>query len=306
VIVKFFLPIIIILLFILAFIGGPDYYASRSLKELWNIGHILLFSLFSYYVVKSWSSFLKKNMLYQIIILISITAIISLIIELSQYIFANGTPDLSDVRRNFVGTALGFLFICSIKNKKLLFFLRTLIVIIIILELIPVSLAFADEFRASSKFPILSDFESKLELSRWSGDMPFVRSKTKVLHGKSSLKVTFGTSKYSGVFLNYFPSNWMKYKYLKYNIYYSDIDTLYFTCRIHDEKHEKSIQVYSDRYNRQYFLVKGWNEILISLNDVKNAPKNRIMDMANIRGLGIFTVQLSEPREVYMDYFRLE
>lgn len=303
---KYVLSTIIILLFILTFIGGPDYYASRSLKEIWNIGHILLFGLFSFYVVKFWSKFRKKNIQSQIIILISITTIVSILIEFTQYFFASGTPDPSDVRRNFVGTALGFLLTYSFNNKKLLFFLRTLIVLITILEFIPVSLVFADEFRASSIFPILSDFESELELSRWSGDMPFVQSKTEVLHGESSLKFTFGTSKYSGVSLNYFPSNWIKYKYLKYNIYYSDIDTLYFTCRIHDEKHRKSIQAYSDRFNRRYFLVKGWNEISISLTDVKNAPKNRIMDMANIRGLGIFTIQLSEPREVYMDYFRLE
>ena len=227
-------------------------------------------------------------------------------IELSQHIFANGIPDLSDIRRNFVGTVLGFVLTVSIKKKYLLNFLRSIVILIVLFETIPVSLALADEFRASRKFPVLSDFESDLELSRWTGDEPFMRSDDKVIHGKSALNIIFGTSKYSGVSLQYFPSDWTNYQYLKFNIYYPDVDTLNFTCLIHDEQHTKGIQVYNDRFNHSYFLVNRWNEISIPLEDVKNSPLTRKLNLRKIQGVGIYTVQLSQPKKVYLDYVRLE
>jgi hypothetical protein len=181
-----------------------------------------------------------------------------------------------------------------------------LIIVIALFEFVPVFLAFADEYRAEQKFPILSDFESDLELSRWSGDGLFFRSKEKVFHGKSALCQIFKTSKYSGVSLNYFPGNWTGYQYIKYNIYYPDTDTLYFTCRIHDDEHGKGIQTYNDRFNHRYILLNGWNEFSIPLIDVENAPKTRKMDLSKIQNIGIFTVQLPQSKKIYLDYVRLE
>ena len=302
---KNVLLLILFGLAVLMFVGGLDYGARRSLKELWNLGHILFFGLLIYHFSHNWQWYRLRKLIQKIVLVFVLTAILSIIIELSQHIFANGTPDIYDIRRNFVGASLGFVFTVSIRKRYILNFLRFVIVLFVLFEMIPVSLALADEYRAYRKFPILSDFESDLELSRWSGDEPFLRNKEIVQHGKSSLSITFGTSKYSGVSLKYFPSDWTEYQSIKYNIYYPYTDTLYFTCRIHDQQHTKGIQAYNDRFNRRYFLVNGWNEFSISLEDVKNAPKLRKIDLNKIQGVGIFTVQLAQPRNVYLDYVRL-
>jgi hypothetical protein len=36
-----------------------------------------------------------------------------------------------------------------------------------------------------------------------------------------------------------------------------------------------------------------------------HAPENRRMDMGQIQGIGIFAVQLPQPRVIYLDYIRL-
>ena len=303
---KKVLSLVLFGLAILMFVGGFGSNASRSMYELWNLGHILFFGLLIYQFNNNWHWYCSKKIVQKIVLVFILTAILSIIIELSQHIFASGTPDISDIRRNFVGALLGFVFTVSSKKKYILNFLRFVAILFVLSEMVPVSLALADEFRASRKFPILSDFESDLELSRWSGDEKFLRNKEIVFHGKSSLFITFGTSKYSGVSLKYFPGDWTKYKFLEYSIYYPYADTLYFTCRIHDEQHTKGVQAYNDRFNGRYFLVNGWNEILIKLEDVKNGPRTRKMDMSKVQNVAIFTVQLSQPKMVYLDYVRLE
>ena len=39
------LTLIMALMTILFFIGGPDYHSSRTFKSFWNLGHILYFAL---------------------------------------------------------------------------------------------------------------------------------------------------------------------------------------------------------------------------------------------------------------------
>lgn len=290
----------------LTIIGGPDYHASRSFKELWNIGHILLFALLSFYCLKYWEFFVKKRKFSQIIILFIITASLSIIIELSQHIFANGIPDLSDIRRNFVGTIVGIVLTASFRKKYILYFLRCIVILFVLFEMVPVSLVLADEFRASRQFPILSNFESDLELSRWLSDEPFIRSEKHVIQGKSALQIIFGTQKYSSVSLRHFPGDWTNYQYLKYHLFYLENDTLNFSCLIHDELHTRGAQANNDRFIQRCSLVNGWNEIAIPLEHVKNSLKTRKMNMSKIRGVDIYTIQLPEPKKVYLDYVRLE
>lgn len=304
--IKYIVLIIILLLFILTLTGGISVHASRSMIELWNLGHIVLFGLIVFFLNHYWVYYQNNSNIKRFIIVFILTGVLSIVIESYQYIFTNGTPDMIDIRRNFVGAMLGFICAISMKKKYFLFFLRGLIVLIVLLEMLPLSIVLADEFQALRKFPVLSDFESDLELSRWSGDEPFFRSIDKAIHGNSALYITFGTSKYSGVSLKYFPGDWTNYQYLKFNIYYPDADTLYFICRIHDEQHTKGAQNYHDRFNRRFFLIHGWNEISIPLDDVKNAPGNRRMDMSKIQGMAIFTVQLPKPKAAYLDYVWLE
>ena len=303
---KHFLTLSIFILLILTFLGGLRYTASRSMLESWNMGHIILFCLIVVFFDHSWKWYQEKKSEIRIFVVVLFTGVLSIIIELSQYIFANGTPDILDVRRNFAGAMLGFAFTMTLRNKLYHNFLKGFAVIWVCFEFIPVARALADEIHANLEFPVLADFETNLELTRWSGEDRFLRSNEHVKHGTFALKVNFGTEKYSGFALNHFPDDWSGYTCLKYEVYYPEYDTLQFTCRIHDAEHTKGVQEYSDRFNRRYQLIHGWNTITIPLNDISNAPKDRKMDMTKIMSIGIFTVQLPMSKIAWFDYFRLE
>ncbi len=178
---------------------------------------------------------------------------------------------------------------------------KYILIIIILFQILQVINLLRDEQNAKIGFPLLSGFESKLELTRWTGDADFILSKVIKNTGESSLKIFLNTSKYSGVSLKYFPKEWEFYNLLSFKIFNPQNAFIKITCRIHDKKHTEGKQVYTDRFNKTYTLLKGWNTIEIDLNDVRNAPFKRKMNMNNIYGFGIFVISQKENKTIYLD-----
>ncbi len=120
------------------------------------------------------------------------------------------------------------------------------------------------------------------------------------------MKVVMNTDAYSGVALKYFPGNWEGYRFFQFSVFNPDNDELKIICRIHDRRHTQGQQKYKDRFNRSFSILQGWHTITIPLNQVKQAPENREMDMQRIQGVGIFVVRLPHPRTIYIDDVRLK
>ena len=76
--------------------------------------------------------------------------------------------------------------------------------------------------------------------------------------------------------------------------------------RIHDQQHEQSDYLYSDRFQQSTRLKSGWNHMTINLIDVIRAPKTRLMDIASIANIHFFASNLKQPRVIYLDNLRLE
>ncbi|MCL2340263.1 MAG: succinyl-CoA synthetase subunit beta, partial [Proteobacteria bacterium] len=75
--------------------------------------------------------------------------------------------------------------------------------------------------------------------------------------------------------------------------------------RIHDNQHRKHDMEYQDRFNQTFTLAPGWNDLSISLDKVKTAPRGRTMDMEHIEGFGLFVVRLPQPQALYLDHIYL-
>jgi hypothetical protein len=75
--------------------------------------------------------------------------------------------------------------------------------------------------------------------------------------------------------------------------------------RIHDQLHTKGEQFYSDRFHRKLALHKGWNTINIDLENVASAPVTRRMDLSSVSGLGVFVVEQSVAKRIYLDAVKL-
>lgn len=292
---------------ILLFTDGPHPDSPRSYKTIWDLGHVILFSIISYIVLLGWTSQKRTIGFRQIFWIILIVSVLGILIELTQ----SGTgrsPDVLDVMRNVIGALVAISFwapLSDIIKKHYIKYLRVATIILLICALIPPVIAITDEILAFKQFPVLSDFETPFELDRWSGGAKRAIDHNYYFHGNSSMKVVLDTSRYSGVTLKYFPKNWTNYKTLLLSIFNPDDEPITITCRIHDRRHAEGEQNYHDRFNQRYTLQKGWDLITIPLEQIKHAPNMREMDLRQIQALGIFTTGLLKPAVIYIDDVRL-
>ncbi len=287
------------------FIGGPGYHDARSFKAVWDLGHILFFSLAST-VVYEMLFFRREGIqpfsLFFIVFLL--VFIIGLLIEFLQAGGSGRNPSFYDVLRNQLGVLVGALYYYDWSSLRSVALRRGAWVIIISLMLSalwPLTRSLSDERRALEQFPVLSDFETPFEVSRWRTERQLARVSAPVRHGKRSMRVQLSTSKYSGTGLFYFPGDWSGYRWLNFSVYNTQKRQLRLYARINDQDHGRHKRVFKDRFNTRFLLNPGWNTFCISLEKVRLAPENRQMNMREIVGFGIFVVQEPRPVVIYLD-----
>lgn len=292
----------IIVLFVVSVSASKGAHPSPLLQALWNWGHLLLFALVTCYALFFVSGMQNQSLYKQALIVFIITLVLGVGVELWQYVFQNGEPDVNDVIRDFLGSATVFLFIKSFKKKKrLAMVFRLLILVLLVREMLPVAYAASDEIQAYREFPLLADFESQLELSRWQGDAVRSLSRKHAFHSGNALRVELSTARYSSLSLEHFPGDWSAYEKLVFHIYNPDSLVLKLTCRIHDKQHEKNGYPYADRFHKEITLQPGWNPVQIDLQEVKLAPESREMNMHSIQNFMLFSSSLPKKRILYID-----
>jgi VanZ family protein len=291
---------------VLLFVGGPDYYSSRSFRHLWDTGHIVYFALLAGLLVR-WRFVAQMSLAVRWALILVITLLLGVTIEVMQYGTAR-SPDAGDVLRDLTGSLLvlafgspGFALQAASWRRSL----QVSVLLLLLVQLWPLASSLTDEAIARLQFPLLSDFETPFEIDRWEGNAGLsVESMPSLSEGKL-LKLSLTTDQYSGISLNYFNGNWTSFRTLNISLYNPDASPLEITCRIHDLQHVAGGQEFEDRFNRSFLLLPGWNPIEIDLNEVKESPANRRMDMNRIRGVGIFATSLPAPRILYLDKVRL-
>ena len=296
------LPYILIICFVLFFVGGPGYQSSRHFKAFWNLGHILYFSLLPYWIF----SHLKKranSFWAQALLTIVLCIVLGTVVELLQY-GSQRTPDMGDVFRDVIGGLVGIVFLLPSRKhlqKKRLAILQVFTVCLVALQIYPLVTALSDEYIARDEFPVLSNFETPWELQRWSSNADCTIVDNVHRGGKYAMRVQLNTNIYSTVNLFYFHENWQGAKRFQFSICNPSSKILSITCRIHDQKHDQGQQRYEDRFNRRYKLTPGWQTINIDMSDIEKAPLGRKMDLRHIKGVSFFTTRLHRPRVIYID-----
>ena len=288
---------------VLLFVGGPDNNSPRSLKALWDLGHIVFFYALITLILLGWPRDKKISFLRQLTAVTLISLILSISIELAQA-GLHRTADVVDVGRNLVGTLVAITFAARSDRTLPTSYLRiaqALSILMVMFAIVPLVKATADEWTARQQFPVLSDLETPFEIDRWSGDAAMSIDHAIHSQGKSSLRVVLNTSLYSGVKLRFFPGNWLNYKFLYFSVFNPLEEPINITCRIHDRLHAEGSQVYDDRFNESFLLSKGWTQIKISLDKVAHSPKNRKLDLGQIEEIGIFTMRLPRQKTIYID-----
>jgi hypothetical protein len=295
------------ILAVLLFLGGPGHHSPRSISAAWDLGHILGFSVWSFLLL-AWKPVGEASSARQWGIVILFCLVAGGVTEGIQFLLG-GDASPEDLLRDVVGgvTTLSWFppsgKALSRGRKQMV---RGLSVLFLLVASLPLAVAITDEGIARVQFPLLADFETPFERSRWEGSASASVDRSVSRHGNASLRVEMGTTLYSGIFLVYFPRSWNAYQFLLLEVFNPSSEGISVTCRIHDRQHEGGGQAYEDRFNQGFLLRQGWNELRIDLGKVARAPFGRMMDLGEIRAVGLFTTKLSAPRTVFVDYVRLE
>ncbi|NLZ16923.1 MAG: VanZ family protein [Desulfobulbaceae bacterium] len=304
-------PILLLIGLPFFFMGGPGFHSARSFVHLWNLGHILYFALFALWLLRL--APLQHAHLttgYRLIILFFCPLLIGAAIEYLQYLTNGRSPSLGDILRNQLGVSLALLFQKWSQyqgglQRLLLLLLRGLVLLLACVALLPLLIALWDEHQARRQFPLLADFESPHELSRWLYPRQLRQEGQIVRHGRKAARVQLSTAKYSGIALFHFPKDWRGYRQLHFSVYNPLQVPLELNCRIHDMAHQRRYGPYEDRFNMLFLLRPGWNDLSVSLQQVAAAPRGRAMDMANITGFGLFVVEQKEAIAIFLDHVYL-
>ncbi len=212
------------------------------------------------------------------------------------------SPDILDILRNQLGALITFAFLYSQKGYKKIV-LRCVVLILVGIALIPLMRGGVDEWIARNQFPLLSDFETGYEVDRWRSNGELRIEKGIARHGDRSLRVQMTTHKYSGVSLKYFQGDWREFSNLFFSVYLPEGESLELNCRVHDSAHSN---YYNDRFNRKYLLKHGWNDIEVSLEDIKNAPRDRLLNLTDVENVTLFVMVQERERVIYLDFVYLE
>ena len=190
-----------------------------------------------------------------------------------------------DIGYDVIGALLGII-LCLVLVRKVAAWNILAIPLLLLMVLLPSRNVIMDEIHMYQQFPVLSDFSSKNELLRWHGrDLKRV---CETEPDNCALSFDLTNTKYSGVTLIGVVPDWRDYTYLKIEIYARNSGKI--TLRVNDIEHTNSYK-YEDRFNIHPVLDAGTNELIIKLSDIKKAPKNRMMDLARIDSLGVFSTQ---------------
>jgi len=162
-------------------------------KEAWNLGHILFFAAFTFEM----DSYLTSRRLasrakYTSTLLLVLALATS--IEACQSLISGRVASFQDITFGLTGA----LVILIWKDTGQQTFSRTIIWRLagvggIAICMIPLLFTIIDEYRAWCDFPVLSDFESFLDTSRWGRKGQVSRVREPVKSGKFALMVPLTT-----------------------------------------------------------------------------------------------------------------
>jgi len=276
----------------------------RLTPLLWDLGHLLLFFAVGWLTLNCLHRYLNTNFILLFIGFNAVVFLIGLSIEEMQLALGRDYS-FDDIYRNCLGISLALIFHprTQLTNQRRRVTIRALSILPLLAVLLPITKNSIDLIAASLSFPVLSNFESAFERERWIGDD---LESIELDGGNRVLAHRFDTTRYSSLSLKHFPGNWVGYRCLRYRIFNPAADSLPLTIRINDRIHDETGFAYDNRFNFRFEVASGWNDYVVDLNEVSNAPRARSMDMAEIAEVMFFTMSLDASATLYFDDIELD
>jgi VanZ family protein len=297
----FLIPVVIAGM--LLFFVDMKHESGSTVYQLSGFAHLAFFMSMAA-MLSRLPSLAGRPFLFQFIIILSVVLLLGGIIEVIQPYFGR-TARWRDLGIDAAGGLLGIMFLApgrrSLGRVHLVCGQIAVVAMAVVAFYGPV-VTIWDIRQASRQFPVLSDFESRLEARRWSsGEI----DKGIARHGECSLRVLLTMRLNSGTTLKRSFGDWRGYSTFAFSLYNPDPQPLPITVSIRDEEHFRRGGEYHDRFNHVYTMEQGWNDVDIPIADIENAPAARKMELDHLSEVVIFTVDAPAPRLMYLDYVRL-
>lgn len=259
----------------------PGTYAGRTIE---NAGHMPLFLLGTLFVL----SILRRNRgiegarLYALAGLIGCGAgFLSEVIQMPLHRDAAWEDVFADAVGVVCALALHAAFVRGSQSRRGVRIAALAIALLCItIYLLPiVNMTRAYVYR-NAQFPVLASFDSRVERF-WFIDHGV---KYKIRDGK--VDVIFEANEFPGVSFHEPVPDWSRFKVLSIDVENPGSEPLGMTVRVHDVGHGRE---YADRFNRKFTIAPGERRTLeIALEDVRRAPRNRLMNMTQISNVTVF------------------
>ena len=305
-----------LLLWLLA--AGRPPRVTRIWAEAYDLGHIPLFGVTAILLlIASRNLFASRNWrpASHYLLVIAITASISLVSEWLQRYVPTRDAEVSDALNNLLG-AVCFLAlvaawrrdlgITSTETRRRLVVAGSVLALMAALSPLAV-LAWHYGMRAAA-FPVIADFDSPWQqpfLSSPRADMDSVPAPQGWTEkaGEQVSVMRFRPAPWPGVIISEPYPDWREYKALRFDVY-SELDrpvpiVLHISDLLHNDEHK-------DRFNRIFTVNPGLNAYTVSIKAVRAAPAGREMDLSQITRMVVFTRPPQEPFEVYLSDIWLE
>ncbi|MBC8024840.1 MAG: CIA30 family protein [Steroidobacteraceae bacterium] len=148
------------------------------------------------------------------------------------------------------------------------------------------------------QFPVLADFRSSNELF-WVVGYGVNRDIV-----RDALDIEFSADDFPGVSLHEPVPDWSKFRTLAIDVENPDADALFLMVRVHDRGRGR---FFNDRFNRRFDLAgRERRTIRIPIEDIRNGPRGRLMNMAHISDITLFRGDRAGSRHLRIYSLRLE
>jgi len=290
------------------FLIAPDVPRDlRSLIHFYDFGHVPLFALIALLA----DAFLRstaaarpaiRSPLRRRLLLLGGCVAVGVAVEIAQGLTGRDMES-SDVLRDAAGAVSGLLAITAweirARPRRALLPLA-LAAMPALVAFLPVGLALLDERRGLTELPVLADFETPGQLSRftWQDCRPEL-----VEAGDGhAVRVRLLPGRYPRFGLRFFPRDWRGSAALSFTCVNPSASPFRLVIRVDDEHHDGA---FGDRFTTSRILPPGRTTVVLPLEAIAAGPRRRRLDLGAVRSLILYGVNLKTPQDLVVDDFRL-
>ena len=305
---------------LLSLLWVPFPFRSFLWIAIYNFAHVVLFALLAILlVIVSRHLFLhwpSQNGKHYAVASIGIL-ILAVSSEMFQIFSSTRYPSVGDVLRDLIGGAYGLVWFVTVDRQCTGWsrwqqaprnhLVRLGVFLLLLATLTPV-IVWGNAYRhRAMQVPVLCQFTSGWEMlfvSTKGSDLQVVSppSGWAKSPGDKVGRVVFHPVRYPSVRITQPYPEWRGFGYFAVDIFSELPEEHTIVLRIHDQQHNWQ---YEDRFNTAITVAPGFNRIRIPLNEIRNAPAGREMDLSAIQSVVFFAVSPSESFVLYFDNIRL-